>query len=398
MADYEYINSTGVIVPDTSDILTGVQNEYKAAFGNDLSVDPSTPQGILINAEALARVDVVTNNAALANQINPNLAGGVFLDAILALTGSERNPAIHTTVIAQLSGVPGTIVPAGSQARDSVNNLVFESMTTVILTSGTVDVGFRAIEPGAFTVAINTLTQIVDLILGWEIITNAVTGTPGTNEQSDASARALRRVTLAAQGSSLPEAIISAVYLVEGVKSLSFRENYTDVPVVIGPITLAPHSIYLCVDGGTDVDVATAILSKKSGGCNYNGGVIVDVLEPFSGQIYPVQFDRPTPVPFLVRATVSADVSIVDPVTAVIDAILRYVAGEINGEPGLIVGASVSCFELAGAITCLYPGIFVHNLETADDLLTPVFSNAEIPIEINEIATTTAGSIIVVIP
>jgi len=316
----------------------------------------------------------------------------------LALTGSERNPAIHTTVIAQLSGVPGTIVPAGSQARDSVNNLVFESMTTVILTSGTVDVGFRAIEPGAFTVAINTLTQIVDMILGWEIITNAVTGTPGTNEQSDASARALRRVTLAAQGSSLPEAIISAVYLVEGVKSLSFRENYTDVPVVIGPITLAPHSIYLCVDGGTDIDVATAILSKKSGGCNYNGDVIVDVLEPFSGQIYPVQFDRPTLVPFLVRATVSADVSIVDPVTAVIDAILRYVNGEINGEPGLIVGASVSCFELAGAITCLYPGIFVHNLETADDLLTPVFSNAEIPIEINEIATTTAGSIIVVIP
>jgi hypothetical protein len=397
MADYLYINNTGVIVPNTGDILSEVQGEYKLAFGDDLSIDPSTPQGVLINAEALARAIVVRNNAALANQINPNIAGGVFLDAILALTGAERNPAVHTTVTATLTGVAGTIVPIGSQARDTVNNAIFESLSTVTLTGGTASVVFRALLPGATTVAIATLTQIVTAVLGWETVSNPAIGTPGTAEQSDASARALRKVTLASQGSSLPEAIISAVYEVEGVTSLSFRENYTDSNIIIDTITLLPHSIYLCVNGGDDEEVATAILSKKSGGCNYNGSTVIDVYEPFSMQTYPVKFDRPTPIPFLVRATVSADVSIEDPQSAVVDAILKYAAGEISGEPGLIVGNPVSCFELAGAVTALYPGIFVHNMETATNLVTPVYSNAEIAVAINKIATVDAGSITVVI-
>jgi uncharacterized phage protein gp47/JayE len=399
MANYSYINKTGVIVPDTGSILTDVQNEYKAAFGDDISIDPSTPQGVLINAEALARSNVVNNNAALANQLNPNIAGGVFLAAILALTGAEKNPALHTTVSVLLTGVSGTFVDAGSQVRDTVNNAIFESLTSVFLSGGLGGsvVPFRAILPGPLVIAPGTVTEIVTAILGWETASNEAAGTPGTLEQSDASARALRKVTLASQGSSLPEAIVSAVYAVEGVTSLAFKENYTGSNVVIDAVTLLPHSIYLCVNGGSDGDVAAAILSKKSGGCNYNGSTSVDVYEPFSMQTYPVKFDRPTAVPFLVKATVSVNTSSVDPQVAVADAILQYAAGEISGETGLIVGNSVSCFELAGAVTALYPGIFIHNMQTATNLVSPVYNSDEIPIAINQIATVDAGSITVVI-
>ena len=86
MADYQYIDTTGVIVPDTATIQSEVEGEYKAVFGQDLVVTPNTPQGVLITAEVAARSNVVRNNAALANQINPNLAGGVFLDAIWAVS------------------------------------------------------------------------------------------------------------------------------------------------------------------------------------------------------------------------------------------------------------------------------------------------------------------------
>ena len=74
MADvYNYINTTGLIVPDSSEILTEVQNEYVAAFGADLQVNnPNSPQGLLINAETQARIAVANNNATLANQINPS--------------------------------------------------------------------------------------------------------------------------------------------------------------------------------------------------------------------------------------------------------------------------------------------------------------------------------------
>jgi len=72
MALYNFIESTGTIVPDTSDLLTAVQGEYTSAFGEDLNLDPETPQGILISMEVLARAAVAANNANLANQTNPD--------------------------------------------------------------------------------------------------------------------------------------------------------------------------------------------------------------------------------------------------------------------------------------------------------------------------------------
>src|SRR6185437_10678554 len=198
MADYIYINSTGVIVPDTGEIKTLVENEYKAAFGQDLNVDPSTPQGILIAAETLARSDVLRNNAALANQINPNLAGGVFLDAILALTGSQRIAAQPSYATCVLNGVAGTVIPAGAQASSNTG-IVFQSNSTVTLDgSGTASVVFSAVVPGAISVPANFITQIISDILGWEMVNNLAQGIVGSEEQTDEQARELRRVTLAA--------------------------------------------------------------------------------------------------------------------------------------------------------------------------------------------------------
>src|SRR6185437_453506 len=85
---YDYVTQLqqGIILVDSALIQAQVEAEYRALFGNDLSLDANTPQGMLITAEVLARIAVADNNAALANQINPNVAGGIFLDAILALT------------------------------------------------------------------------------------------------------------------------------------------------------------------------------------------------------------------------------------------------------------------------------------------------------------------------
>ena len=95
MADpYVYTVSTGTITVDASVIQAQVIAEYQGLFGADLIVTPDTPQGMLITAETLARTAAAENNAAIANQINPMLAGGVYLDALLALTGTFREPAL----------------------------------------------------------------------------------------------------------------------------------------------------------------------------------------------------------------------------------------------------------------------------------------------------------------
>lgn len=123
MADaYSYVVAQGVVVPDTADLLAQVQTEWRETLGEDLIVTPDTPQGVMIVAETLARDAVVRNNAALANQINPDLAGGVFLDAIWGLTGGQRLQATRSTIVAAVvAGVPGAVIPQGARALSLIH-------------------------------------------------------------------------------------------------------------------------------------------------------------------------------------------------------------------------------------------------------------------------------------
>lgn len=396
MANYEYIENTGVIIPDTQDLLDSVNAEFQVALGAELNLAPATPQGRLIATEVTARDTFIRNNAALANQINPNEAGGVFLDAILALTGGQRVPKARTLVSAvTMAGVPGTVIPIGTQARTDTGD-IFGTLSTITLDgSGNGVVDFRAIEYGAIACPIAALSFPVSGVLGWESVTNATAGVIGRDAASDTATRQFRRVTLALQGSMLSEAIISVLNATEGVNSLSFRENTADTTQTIDTVVMISHSIYVCVDGGSDLDVATAILSKKSGGCGYNGATTVNVTDPNSGQIYPVTFDRPTQVAIQARATVRAGNALADPATTVRQAMVDYANGEIDGEQGFVVGASVSPFELAGAVNAEAPGIYVQKMEIS--IVGGVLGVAEIPITVKQLATLNINNITVVL-
>jgi Baseplate J-like protein len=399
-APYQYLTATGVVVADTSSILGGVQQEFRDGFQKqDLIVTPNTPQGVLITAEALSRTEVVNNNAALANQINPNIAGGVFLDAIMALTGMQRTVAIPTVVPGvSLAGVAGTIIPAGSLSATAAGDQ-FQSASTVTLgAGGTASVDFQSVATGPIPCAANALTTIVSNVLGWETVTNGTAGTLGSTTQSDQAARALRQNTLAFQGVSLAEAITSALYATEGVTSLTFQENVSASTQTINGISMVAHSIYACVEGGTDTAVAAALLENKSSGCAWNGGTTVSVVEPASGQTYSVSFDRPTQVGILIRVTSPNGNS-----TNIIQSILDYADGliEITGTngvisnvPGFVVGADVSPFEIAAAIVSENPGTYVSKVEVS--LTSPVaYSTDIVPIGVNQQAFTEASFITV---
>lgn len=392
---YQYIDTSGVIIPDTSNILADTQAEYQSVFGADLIVDPSSPQGVLITAESLARTAVVKNNAAVANQINPQLAGGIFLDAIIALTGGRRRGAKPSLVNAQLTGEPGTVIPALSQAQTGAGD-VFQTLAVVTLApDGTGSVQLSSVANGPIPCSIGALTQIVTPVLGWETVTNAAAASLGTLLQSDLAARATRNNTLAFQGISLPEAITSALNEVSGVQSLSFRENVAATTQTIDGISMTAHSIYVCVNGGSDNDVASALLENKGSGGGWNGDVSIGLIEPASGQAYTVQFDRTTVVNVLVRVTIAANTAPTNATADVVQAVLDYMNGNIEGEAGFVVGSNVSPFEISGAINKEFPGIYVRKVELS--LASSVsYSTDEIQIAVNEIATTSEVQITVV--
>jgi hypothetical protein len=404
---YDYLTPSGVIVPDTSQIQSDVISEYESAFEDPtLNMNPETPQGTLGVTEIACRAAMVANNAAVANQINPNQAAGIFLQAICALTGLTIPVSTPSTIAGvTVSGQPNTPLPAGSIAelQDSEGNhtgIFFETVEAVNFgLTGSTTVDFEAQEDGPTAAAPGQLKFVVSDVLGWETVYNAASAVPGDLAPSDVQLRQLRNNTLAGQGSSLDEAVISAVQKVPGVviNGVAFRQNILHTNQTINGIPLLPNSIWVCVQGGDNTAVANAIRCAKSGGCNYTGyqnSVTVNLTDPYSGQLCPVTFDRPSSVAIQVAITV------VLPNTSytandVVQAILDYAAGEVSGQAGFVLSQSVAPFDIAGGVVQEIPGIKVKNLMVCQ--LGGTLSTNLIPLTLNQVATLSANNINVTI-
>lgn len=395
---FDYIATTGVIVPDTSNVLTDVQGEWVGALGANINLDPATQQGVLITGEVTARTGVVNANAKVANQINPNLAGGLFLDALCALMGLYRAKATATQVTnVTLTGVINTNIPSGTRASLGQNGPVFTLQNGVTLANDGSGGGigfatFVAVVAGPQACASGALNTPVDSVLGWETITNNQSGTPasvttlGTNQQTDASLRALRNNTLALQGISTVQAQVSGLYAINGVTSVAYRENVGSSTAVIDGISLVGHSVWACVDGGASLDIATSLLKNKTDGAAWNGAQDIPVVEPASGQTYQVLFDRPTYVFIYGAMSIKQGSFIGNLQGAAAQAVADYFVGAVDGFQAVGIGQTVSPFEIAAAVVSACPGCIVMNctIGTVPGTLNP----ADIAIALNQRAIT----------
>lgn len=399
MADYDYLTASGVIVPNTDDLLATVQDEWRQVFGQDLIVDSETPQGKMIAAEVVAREAFLRSNAALANQINPNISGGVFLDALMALTGADRAAAVSTVVSGvTLTGVAGVTIPSGAQAQTGAGD-VFALSAAVTLDSTGHGVGaFQAVQPGPVACDTGALSQIVTLVNGWETVVNGAGAqtTLGQLQASDYAGRRARRRRLGTAAQGTPEAVGAALAALPGYLSHEFRENDTGAAATIDGVTVDARSVWVCVYGATDIAVAGALLGVKGIGSGWSGTTTQAITEPSSGQVYQVKFTRPTAVPVELRVTIGTGSTLADPAAAVRAAVLAWAAGEQDGEDGLPVGADVSPFEVAGAVCRVLPGLYVKKVEVAT-VAAGVWQTDPLAIGLDQIATLAGSNISTVI-
>jgi hypothetical protein len=305
----------------------------------------------------------------------------------------QRTPATQTLVSAvALTGVAGTVIPEGTQAQTAAGD-VFSTLSSVTLASnGQATVDFASVEYGPIPCAVSALNTPVTNVLGWETVNNPTTGVVGQSTQSDIGARALRSNTLAFQGVSLAESITSALYNVSGVQSLFFQENIQGTTQTINGISMVENSIYVCVNGGSDLDVASALLENKSSGCAWNGSTSVSVIEPTSGQDYTVLFDRPAPIEIAIQIT-SANAALSDLQMGV----AAYIAGEVANYPAWSVGGDISAFEIAGALLAQYPYMIINQVRISY-ASSISFGTAVLPIAVNQIGFALASDVTLVIP
>lgn len=395
MPSYRYITERGLVIPDTSATRDGVIAAFRAAFGNDIDTDPSTPTGALIALHTELRDFVVRNNADLANQINPDYTTGVFLDAIFGLTNAKGRHLATRSVLngVILTGDPGTFVLAGTLAAGLEGNQWALVDSVTIPQTGSISASFRAVEYGPIACEPGHLQTFVTSVLGLISVNNPTAANLGRDAERDIHVRRRRRDTLAIQSMSTPEAIRSHVMALDGVRSLQFLENIENTQQVISGVTMKPHSIWVCVDGGEDGEIAQALFDVKTSGAGYNGSEQVDISDPRSQVLYPVNFDRPVDRAILIRATVRP--SIFDAQNLVPDLVMNYVNGDIEGDRSFEVGKDVSPWEIAGAINQQEPRLSVVKVELSE-AGSGVWSTDVFSVAINELAKTQRSSISVI--
>lgn len=200
---------------------------------------------------------------------------------------------------------------------------------------------------------LNTVQQSGDdlLMTITSVLPGAATG--GHDGERDDQLRLRYFLESAIFGNSTAEAIRSQVYNVDGVKSVSVRQNRMDY-IVSG---MNPHSVEVTVYGGDPDEVAQAIFDSAPAGCETLGSSTVNVMD-LAGQEQPVHFNKATKVAVYVTMELNVDGTFIHAtgLTAIRDALITYIGGEDSTgtfRDGLLPGDDVVYQKLIGLIMAI---------------------------------------------
>ena len=316
MAGQIEVNENGIVVPEASEIKGAFQGVFTNAFGTDLSLDDATPQGALID-------DLTTekqlDNAQILyfmNQLNPDTAEGVFQDALGMIYNVQRKPATASIANCVCVGIPGTVlngVNTGNPATaQSVNGDIFQCVNTVTIPASgeTAEIPFVCTETGEKPVGANTVNSIYQKVSGWDSVNNPNGGTLGTEVESREAFEERRKESLALNATGSLSAVKAALLNLDGVTDVFVYENDTDNTIAdYRGVSLKPHSIYTCVQGGTAEDIGEAIYGSKSAGCDKNGSATATYTDSFTGVTYNYNYTIPSAVPVYIQVNLGANVT-----------------------------------------------------------------------------------------
>lgn len=349
---------TGATAPTESAISDGLWADFQEAFGGALNDSPATPQGQIITS--LAAILGANNDLflQLMNQIDPAFADGRMQDAIARIYYLSRIGARPTSVVCDCMGASGTIIPEGSLAQATDGTIYASTFAAAISDSGVASITFEAQEPGPIACPAGTLTSIYRVVPGWDAITNAADGIIGRATETRAELEERRLASVALNSRALVPSIRGAVLNVTGVIDAYVTENPGSSPVTTGGVTIAAHSLYACVYGGSDDDVAHAIWSKKPPGCGYTGSTTITVLDTESGYdppypSYSVTFQRAAPTQIYMAVSIANNSQVPSNAAILIrDAIVSAFSGADGGGRERI-GGTVYALRYAGPIASL---------------------------------------------
>jgi len=392
------ITSTGITAPTQAAILAGVQQDMNAAFGGNLNLSLETPQGQLATSEAAIVAAANAQFVSMLTEMDPAYATGRMQDGLGRIYFITRLPALSTTVAVTLTGLAGTVIPANAQAIATDGNVYLNTADVTIPVGGSVAATFAAQVAGPTACPANTLNQIYRAVPGWDSINNAADGVLGQLVESRSAFETRRQQSVAANSQGMLASVLGNVLGVAGVSDAYVTENNTSAPITVTGVTIVANSIYVCVQGGVDLDVATAILKKKMPGCNYNGTTTVAVTDtnPLYNPnfpVYSVKFQRPAAlaIKFAVSIANSAGVP-ADAAVQIQNAIISAFAGG-DGGPRARIGNTLFASRYYSPIAVLGTWARIISLKIG----TTTANLDQVVVPINEVPAVSALDIAVTI-
>jgi len=152
---------------------------------------------------------------------------------------------------------------------------------------------YSAVNTGPFSVPANTLTTIVNPVVGLTAVNNLAAGFAGRDIETDEQLRIRRRELLTGLGAATDEAIRQAILQeVDNITACLVVSNRTDITDGEGR---PPHSFETVVSGGNEDDIAQTIWENMPAGIYSEGDIVKTVIDS-TGKDQTVRFSRPTNV------------------------------------------------------------------------------------------------------
>jgi uncharacterized phage protein gp47/JayE len=298
----------GIQVQTFQEIYDELADGYRAIYGQDINLDPDSPDGQRVAIEAQARLDLQSYGAYIYTQVDPDTAIGQALNTIIKLAGITRRPATRSQVDVEVTTDRALTLPADYTVEDTLGQSWVALSEVSIASAGTTTVTLFAENFGAVEADAGTVTEPVTVVIGVTGVTNPTAATVGSDEETDEELRIRRNRSLENPATSTVGGLFTVVGDLPGVTDLEIYENDTDVYDAV--LDVAAHTIWLIVEGGSVDDIVEAIAKNKTGGTGLKGsvtGTYTETLQKPNGDEYQIihemRFDRPTLVDLYVNLT-----------------------------------------------------------------------------------------------
>lgn len=406
------LTSTGFTPKPMFQIRADINAALQGVFGASIDLGDTSVFGqtVGIFSESLSSLWL------LAQQVNssqdPDAATGASLDAVSALTGTDRPAATPSTTTLTLFGTAATVVDAGNVVNTESTGEGFATSvaatiaalttwagttayavddrvtnggnayqcitagtsagsggpttTAADITDGTVhwmfigvgtaavDVAAASVNTGPIAAVAGDLTVIATPVVGWTSVTNLADATKGRDVAEDPELRTLREEELSGDGQSPADAIRAALLKIAGVTSATVFVNDTDTTDTDGR---PPHSVECLVrttwlaGDPSDQLIFDAVFQNVAAGIASTGttsGTSTDS----QGTAHTVYFSRPTEVPIyiIVNAIVDPTAFPSDGAAEIQSAIATWGAAQAAGKDVVASAIAAQAFSVDGVL------------------------------------------------